>query len=295
MQNTFGIIRKINCIMLLLKMFIRGFYPTQLFGELFIFRRFKYKNNNLKVIGLTRIRNEELIINDTLRHMEKHVDGVIIFDDNSYDKTIHEVSKNKNVMEIIINKKWKKDRIVEETANRDVLLKSSKKYNPVYLFYFDADERFEGKIKEFLYKNLNSEFDSIKIRLFDAYITENDKNPVTNMTSLYNFRKYFGPEYRDIIMIWKNLDHICFEGTDAREPVGYNSYLQKFRCQHYGKSLSIEQWEETCEYYYQNFPEPYKTKWKSRKGKAIHEASDFGRNLLEWTELTGENILRLEG
>jgi hypothetical protein len=49
-------------------------------------------------------------------------------------------------------------------------------------------------------------------------------------------------------------------------------------CQHYGKSLSVEHWEETCEYYMRHFPfDTYGRKWRDRKGRAIHTQSDFMR------------------
>ncbi len=54
-------------------------------------------------------------------------------------------------------------------------------------------------------------------------------------------------------------------------------------CQHYGKSLSIAHWEETCDYYVQHFPyETYGAKWEARKGKGVHTLSDFGHRLHAW-------------
>ena len=56
-------------------------------------------------------------------------------------------------------------------------------------------------------------------------------------------------------------------------------------CQHYGKSLSVDHWEETCDYYIRHFPfETYGKKWTERKGQAIHTESDFKRPLYEWGE-----------
>ena len=54
-------------------------------------------------------------------------------------------------------------------------------------------------------------------------------------------------------------------------------------CQHYGKSLSIDHWEETCDYYMRHFPfDTYGRKWRDRKIRAIHTQSDFMRPLYEW-------------
>ena len=61
-------------------------------------------------------------------------------------------------------------------------------------------------------------------------------------------------------------------------------------CQHYGKSLSVAHWEETCDYYVQHFPyETYGAKWEARKGKAIHTQSDYGNPLHEWGDALFSN------
>lgn len=236
-----------------------------------------------QVIGITRIRNEELIILDTLKHLAEVVDKIIVLDDDSSDKTVEIVKKNPKVIEILRNTNWERNRIYEETHHRALLLERARLYDPEWIFYFDADERFELTKEQIL--GLPEEIDGVKIRLFDAYITQNDKQPYGNNQELYNFRKYFGPEYRDILMLFRNKDYISFEGLDSREPVGCKNLSNKFYCQHYGKSISIEQWEETCDYYAINFPEPYKTKWEERRGKAIHSLSDFNNPLYKWSDI----------
>ena len=50
-----------------------------------------------------------------------------------------------------------------------------------------------------------------------------------------------------------------------------------------GKSLWVEHWEETCDYYIKQFTfDTYGRKWLARKGQAIHTQSDFMRPLYEW-------------
>ena len=234
-----------------------------------------------KIIGLTRIRNEQLIIQDTLDHMSKHVDAIIVYDDASTDKTAEICQKHNKVLKIIRNSKWRDShREVEETVSRQILLEEGLKYHPTWFLYFDADERFEGNIKKFLYSKLSRNINGIRIKLFDAYLTNNDQSPYIS-GQLYNFRKYFGPEYRDILMIWKNKPHVKFTGLDSREPIVSKKIINKFYCQHYGKSLSTEHWEETCQYYIQYFP-AYSAKWQDRRGKSIHTMSDFKSPLFSW-------------
>lgn len=247
----------------------------------------------IKILGLTRIRNEELIIQDSLDDFSKHVDGIIVYDDCSTDNTVNICKKHPKVLKIIKNKKWEsKGRELEETKSRKILLDTAKPYKPKWLIYIDADERLEGNIKKFLLSKKSNNIDGIKIRLFDSYITNEDKNPYIK-GKLWNFRKCFGPEYRDILMIWKNNKNVDFLGIDAREPIIKGKIITKFYCQHYGKSLSINHWEETCEYYSKYFP-MYSKKWEKRKGFAIHKKSDFKNNLYSWNEVKKNGFLLLK-
>ena len=65
-------------------------------------------------------------------------------------------------------------------------------------------------------------------------------------------------------------------------------------CQHYGKSLSVEHWEETCDYYIRHFPfDTYGRKWLDRKGRAIHTQSDFMRPLYEWGDTLFASAIKI--
>jgi len=40
------------------------------------------------LIGITRVRNEALILRDTLDYVGKHVDAIVAYDDASTDRTL---------------------------------------------------------------------------------------------------------------------------------------------------------------------------------------------------------------
>jgi hypothetical protein len=62
----------------------------------------------------------------------------------------------------------------------------------------------------------------------------------------------------------------------------------------YGESLSVEHWEETCDYYVRHFPfESYGRKWRDHKGRAIHTQSDFMRPLYECGDTLFANAVKI--
>jgi hypothetical protein len=108
------------------------------------------------------------------------------------------------------------------------------------------------------------------------------------------FRRFFGPEQRDILMLWRNRSEVCFTEHHAREPGGIERVRTDFYCQHYGKWLSVDHWEETCDYYLRHFPfDTYGRKWRDRKGRAIHTQSDFMRPLYEWGDALFANAVKI--
>lgn len=249
------------------------------------FRQFKKDYHPL--VAILRVRNEGLILKDTLDHLSDIADVICVYDDASTDDTFEILSSHAKIGLIIKNHKWAnsiQERIISETRHRGLLLSTA---NIFFKFDWciccDADERFFGPIREFVTTS-NGVVNAVRISLFDAYMTSGDDISIRKGSQLLNFRKFFGPERRDILMLWKNTSLVRFIGLDAREPaIDFANIQTLFYCQHYGKSLSYSHWEETCDYYAKYFPwETYGKKWDSRRGKALHHQSDFGRPLYEW-------------
>ena len=255
-------------------------------------------NRKIPLVALIRVRNEELILQDTLDHICEFADGICAYDDASADETSNILKLHKKVLLIIQNRQWQSDiesRLLCETRHRGLLLQEARRRFPFeWCMCCDADERYVGPIREFVTGPEDRQPAAVKIRLFDAYMTEGDDHPFEKGRRLLNFRRFFGPECRDILMLWKNDHRVEFKGLDSREPIVPSDAEMKFFCQHYGKSISYEQWEDTCNYYVNHFPwEPYGKKWAERKGRALHVKSDSGSQLYEWGAELFRNAVKI--
>lgn len=225
------------------------------------------------VTGITRVRNEELIIEDTLRHFLTYCSSIILYDDDSTDATVQIASTFPEVT-IIRGTPWSLNRQWEETRHRAILLHH---VQTEWALCFDADERLVGDLPDLTHPGY-------RFRLFDGYMTEECSMEYLH-GRLEDLPRMWGPERRDITMLFRK-EQSRYLGLDQREPV-VNGHIEvaNVYVKHFGKCLSVNHWEDTCDYYATYFPEPYKSKWEARKGKAIHTMSDFGRELYSWDEV----------
>jgi len=243
----------------------------------------------LKICGLTRIRNESLIIKEHLDAMAEYCTaGIYVFDDASTDNTVELCKKHPAVKSVIGVKKW--DSITElaivEMQQRQALIKEAQKDNPDWFVYLDADERLF-----YNFENLTDEYDVGIARLFDFYITEEDKDRKYT-GNIVSMRRWCGPEFRDIVAVFKNSPRVKFTRRHSRNPevTVYDNKLFSGYIRHYGKAISIKDWERRCDFYSARAPE-YTLVWEKRKGKAVHKDSDFNRPLRTWKDVGNYAVL----
>jgi glycosyltransferase involved in cell wall biosynthesis len=249
------------------------------------------------LVGVTRVRNEALILRDTLDYVGTQVDAIVAYDDASTDETLEILRGHPKVALIVANGAWEADiaaRRLAEGRHRGLLLQTTRERLQFdWMFCFDADERVTGDLPAFA-AAANGDCHGVRVQLFDAYMTPGDHAPYQAGRELLGFRRFFGPEQRDILMLWRNRPEVVFAQHHAREPGGVERVETALYCQHYGKSLSVAHWEETCDYYMRHFPfDTYGRKWSERKGRAIHTESDFMRPLYEWGDTLFANAVKI--
>jgi len=242
----------------------------------------------MKILGIARIRNEENVILNTLQHLEGFCDEVHILDDASTDNSVEVCRSHKLVTKIIENKVWESDpkkRLLLEGTQRQELYSSCLNSGADWIYYFDADEYIEFD-RNILTDTTHNAF---KLRFFDYYITEQD------LDKHYLERKFLGGEYREILTLFKANIHAFFS---HREPTIQSANIGCIgNVRHYGKAISVKEWESTCDYYinslYENCGnETISEKWQKRKGKAIHSETDFGTPLINWSDINNPNLIK---
>ena len=211
-------------------------------------------------------------------------------------QTVDILRAHPKVALVVANQAWEQDmaaRKLAEGRHRGLLLDMARSQLPHdWMLCFDPDERVTGDLRGFVRGLRDEDCDAVRVKLFDAYMTPGDHAPYTSDRALLDFRRFYGPEQRDILMLFRNRPEIVWAEGDGRTPRGMSNVKIDLYCQHYGKSLSVAHWEETCDYYIKHFPyDTYGKKWTERKGKGIHIESDFNRPLYEWGETLFANAV----
>lgn len=211
-----------------------------------------------KVIGLLRLRNEELILQDTLDEMSKYCKTVFVFDDASEDGSADIYNNHPIVNSSLITRQWNSDQTWVQGKQRSDLFEYAKFRYPNEMFlYQDADERIDFDWGSWDVKM------PVIMNLWDARMVEEDQEPYES-GKLFNFRKYFDPEPREIPFIFSAKAKYIGVACERYPQFNDDNVLYDGYCQHYGKALSKKHWQDTCDYYAKNLP-VYAEKWEARK------------------------------
>ena len=129
------------------------------------------------LIGITRVRNEALILQDTLDYVGKSVDAIVAYDDASTDRTLEILGEHPKVALVVTNRSWEADieaRRIAEGRHRGLLLQTAREHLQFdWIFCFDPDERVTGDLRGFIEGTHSSDYrrraDSIVRRLYDPW------------------------------------------------------------------------------------------------------------------------------
>lgn len=235
----------------------------------------------MRLFGATRVRNEAHIIGDTLDHVAGFCEKIFVYDDASTDGTGQMCLDHPAVAKITPNHEWDPTpagRQRMEGHGRQVPYDQAVEAGADYVYVFDADEFAEIVA-------IPTGGDSYALRLFDFYITAEDAG------GTWRDRVWMGPEYRDIPMVFKAVPGRRFRdrvpGCDCATETAPHGHVR-----HYGKAISPEVWDDTCDYYvkhrWADGPRHLRERWAARKGHAVHTVSDFGAELIRWEDRTDE-------
>jgi glycosyltransferase involved in cell wall biosynthesis len=126
-------------------------------------------DHEFKIIALIQVKNEIGHLPYVLQHLDKYCDGIILLDDSSTDGSYEAAISEKLLLKV---QKESND-IFDDLGLRNITLELASFFNSEWLFFFDADERFDDRFSD-LY-SIASRDDIDTICFFVVHLW-NDKN-----------------------------------------------------------------------------------------------------------------------
>ncbi len=250
---------------------------------------------HLKLVGITRVKDEKILIQEHLDHMAEFCDALCVYDDLSTDGTF-EIIKNHPKVKVILqtDKSWQpkpvgkvKDPLELWKKNQEMLDVAKKELNPEWFIFLDVDEFLDEDLQKDLPKILASkDYDAICFQMYDFFITEEDKDKPYN-GDIRSLRRFAGTEYRNQLFLFRNVWSLFFKEGAHKEPNGFKNNRVSFtdyKIKHYGKAKSIEDYYKKSQHYLKYRPHMRKTKFKFTQPPVHKDKSDLGK-LVTWEEI----------
>jgi hypothetical protein len=231
-----------------------------------------------------RVRDEWPLLRGLLRSLSGVCEEAWVLDDASETPMPLDILDELPSVTVLRADRWSGEGgRLGEGLERDSLLQRMKSASQCdWVLQLDCDERISAP-RALVALAADLAVDGWVLPLIDYYITPEDAD-LEDLAEPGRVRNWFGPETRWTFCLFRLMPTTHISRGDVREPQGFAAgrvhETEACLVEHYGKSVSIAEWERKCDFYAAHYP-VYREKWLARRGEAVHHGvSDFGTRLL---------------
>jgi glycosyltransferase involved in cell wall biosynthesis len=178
----------------------------------------------MKLVAILRIKDQIQTIDECMQKLSSIVDEILVVDNGSTDGTFERYKNYPKIIKIFKTEGY------DEGRDKILLLEESKKLNPDWIMWLDADEIFEKHFnREVADEYMNSSYDRIMFRMCNFWLGK-ERCIYDGQYYLYNLH----PQRS----MWRNLPEAYFKDQklhngDIRGIKG-PTHLSPYRVKHYG-------------------------------------------------------------
>jgi ubiquinone/menaquinone biosynthesis C-methylase UbiE/UDP-N-acetylglucosamine:LPS N-acetylglucosamine transferase len=275
--------------------FINSYYGDTKKKYWALFEKMIGKKYKQRLIGLTRVKNEQEMMQEHLDHMAKFCDEIWVYDDQSDDQTA-KIAENHPAVKVVLHtdSDWRPKKVgtvpdALELAKKTqrLLDEASKKSDANWFIYLDVDEFLDKDLVKNLPRLMKqNKYDALCFELYDFFITEKDKNK-SYKGDIQTVRPYCGTEWRHQLFMWRNIPGLYYQEGVHREPIGFikkRILYSSYKIKHYGKAKSVKDYNHKKEWYRKYRPQLMKSKFKFTLPPVRKDQSDLGK-LVTWDQI----------
>jgi hypothetical protein len=126
-------------------------------------------DNRYNIIALIQVKNEILHLPDVLIHLDQYCDGIILLDDGSVDGSYEAAISEKLLLKV----KKTSSELFDDLQLRNITLDIASFLDVDWLFFFDADERFDVRYADLYSITKQAKADSVCFHLVHLWDNEN--------------------------------------------------------------------------------------------------------------------------